>query len=117
VAAHDLIRRTAPLVAVAAVLLAASCSSGGTSGAEDSARDLYHQGRSLNGLDDNLDQVSCSDSARPEPNGADITLYDCTLTFDEGGSEQWCVVDGSARTAPLPIPCSTIEEPYLTGRP
>ena len=25
------------------------------------------------------------------------------------------VVDGSARTAPLPIPCSTIEEPYLTG--
>ena len=109
-AAHDLIRRAAPLLALGAVLLAAGCG-GGSSGAEDSARGLYHQSRSLNGLDDNLDEVSCSDSARPEPDGVDITLYDCTLTFDEGGSEQWCVVDGSARTAPLPIPCSTSRSP------
>ena len=58
--------------------------------------------------------MSCTDSATPEPTN-EITLYDCTLRFAEGDTALWCVVEGSARTAPLPVACSAIPREALTG--
>jgi hypothetical protein len=98
-----------------ALLAAVSCAGrGGTGGAERAARGLYETSRTLNGLESNLDTVSCMESATQARND-DITLYDCTLRFDEGGTASWCVVDGSARTAPIPVACSTIPGEYLAA--
>jgi hypothetical protein len=108
-------RRFASIVVLSFLVCAAACGGGGgRSGAEDSAQHLYEKSRTLNGLESNLDGVSCTDSATPEPTD-EITLYDCTLRFEDGDTALWCVVDGSVRTAPLPVACSAIPREALTG--
>jgi hypothetical protein len=108
-------RRFASIIVLSLLVFAAACGGGrGTSGAEDSVWHLYEKSRTLNGLESNLDGVSCTDSTTPEPT-EEITLYDCTLRFEEGDTALWCVVEGSARTAPLPVACSAIPREALTG--
>jgi hypothetical protein len=108
-------RRFASVIVVSLLVLAAACGGGGgTSGAEDSARHLYEKSRTLNGLESNLEGVSCTDSTTPEPTDQ-ITLYDCTLRFQEGDAALWCLVEGSVRTAPLPVACGAIPREALTG--
>jgi hypothetical protein len=101
------------ILCLGSAMVAAGC--GGSSGAEGSVRELYDMSRAAEGLDSDLDKVSCSDSATPEP-ASTVTFYDCTLEYDTGGSDQWCVVEGSARSAPLPLPCTAVPAEYF-GRP
>jgi hypothetical protein len=104
-------RRLLLALCVCSAIVATGC--GGRAGAEDSVRELYELSRTMDGLDSDLKSVSCADSTTPEPT-TDMTFYDCTLEFDEGASDLWCVVEGSARTAPLPMPCTGVPAVYLT---
>jgi hypothetical protein len=95
-----------PLVALVLAAAVAGCgfSSGGSARAESAVRDVFGQTDKLG----TLESVSCGESKAPQPpTQVELAFYDCQVTTTEDGKATWCLVDGPAGMAPLPVSCAS----------
>jgi hypothetical protein len=97
------------IAAVFVVGALGGCGGSGSSRAESAVRDAFQQTSDLG----TLESVSCEESETAEPpTEVEIALYDCQVTTSQNGEVTWCLVDGPAGMAPLPLSCaSALSEP------
>jgi hypothetical protein len=94
-----------PLAALVLAVAVAGCGfSSGSARAESAVRDVFGQTDKLG----TLESVSCEHSKAPQPDTqAELVFYDCQVTTTEDGKATWCLVDGPAGMAPLPVSCAS----------
>ena len=94
-----------PLAALVLAAAVAGCGfSSGSARAESAVRDVFGQTHKLG----TLESVSCEESKAPQPHTqVELAFYDCQVTTTEDGKATWCLVDGPAGMAPLPVSCAS----------